>query len=115
MDPDTTTPDEPQEREKGKLLYFGLKTGQALPILTKEETVQDLDVLVVKSTEGDTYTIQRDQIVWTSSREVDIPTEADVEAYKQRTQARASMGLTPTPSDVAESLRAALSVPGGYL
>lgn len=86
MEPDTTTPESLPEAvqapERGKLLRFGLNTGQTVLVLTKKPVQQDLDMLVIYSANGDVVTIKNAAVSWTRSSEIDMPTEAEIAAYE---------------------------------
>ncbi len=88
---DTTTPDEPETAEnpvRGKLLRFGLKNGQTIIVLTTEPVEQDCGLLVVKADSGDTMTIKDDEVAWIRSSEIDMPTEAEIDAYEEKLKAK---------------------------
>ncbi|QJD52100.1 hypothetical protein PBI_MA5_48 [Mycobacterium phage MA5] len=73
-----------EDKQKGRLLYFGLRNGQTVVALTDQPVEFDSGYHVITSTEGETITVRADEVVYTRSRETDIPTEDEVAAYFQK-------------------------------
>ncbi|AEK07413.1 hypothetical protein ROCKSTAR_48 [Mycobacterium phage Rockstar] len=73
-----------EEKKKGRLLYFGLRNGQTVVALTDQPVEYDSGFHVVTTTEGETVTVRADEVVYTRSKETDIPTEDEVAEYFQK-------------------------------
>jgi hypothetical protein len=113
MEPDTTTPGDrpaPEERDKGKILRFGLNTGQTIIVLTTEPVDNDFGTLVIQASSGDVITIQEEAIVWTRKSEVDMPTPEEISAYEERLKGQQPSNLdNPLSADMLRQLS------GGYI
>ncbi|AEJ92067.1 hypothetical protein [Mycobacterium tuberculosis] len=73
-----------EENKKGRLLYFGLRNGQTVVALTYLPVNFDNGFHIITTTEGETVTVRADEVVYTRSRETDIPTEDEVAEYFQK-------------------------------
>jgi hypothetical protein len=72
---------------------FGLTTGQIMRALTQKPLEWDLELLHIDSSNGEVWSIAKCFITYMVTSEVDMPTDAEVEEFKQNLAAKSGYNV----------------------